>query len=626
MAYTESIYKGSGFGFGPTYGINENYGESFLGFDYRTPTSHFGFPTDPTTANQLQSVSNKISTGTKTIEVSGLSITGGGAMSMMDKIPKQHWKEIERLKKLTGVDLTFHGPLVEPTGIKRNWQEHDREQVERQMISAIERSHELDPKGNLIVTFHSSNRLPEPEVITINDKGEKEVREFWVVDENINDFQNLALQYNYFKNEKTPPEKIIETMNEESWFRELQHINFNVHQGADIIEKALTPQSEDSPDIKKIKQEGIILDYYKKVGTEEAQEELKKLGPYAQLVENKMTELIHGDIYLREAYGEFQNLYNRAYKAAEINDSIEDKNKLNKFREELTLKLKDIEKDSSKVRLLANELVKGINVMRTINPPQTIKPLKEWAIDKASTTFSNVALEAYKKFKDEAPIISIENPPAGSGLSRAEDLRELVDAARDKFIEEAVKNPKLGLSKTQAKEQAEKLIGVTWDIGHINMLRGHGYGEEHIVEQTRKIAPYVKHVHLSDNFGLEHTELPMGMGNVPTKKMLDLIHGFNKQVKKIAETGDWFSGQGGLAQKQTPIRQTLQAFGSSVYETGMPPYWNQGANLSGGYFVGQGATNPEIHHQLFGSGFSNLPVELGGQMAGRSRASGAPIE
>ena len=127
-------------------------------------------------------------------------------------------------------------------------------------------------------------------------------------------------------------------------------------------------------------------------------------------------------------------------------------------------------------------------------------------------------------------------------------------------------------------------------------------------------------MHLSDNFGLEHTELPMGMGNVPVKKMLDLISQYNKQVKKIVETGDWFEPF-----KTTPFRETLGAFGSSVYGA-EGPYWNQAAGLSGQYFAGQGATNPPIHHSLFGSGFSNLPIELGGQMAGRSRVSGAPIE
>jgi len=36
--------------------------------------------------------------------------------------------------------------------------------------------------------------------------------------------------------------------------------------------------------------------------------------------------------------------------------------------------------------------------------------------------------------------------------------------------------------------------------------------------------------------------------------------------------------------------------------------------------------NPDIHHSIYGSGFSNLPVELGGQMQGRSRMSGNPME
>ncbi len=57
----------------------------------------------------------------------------------------------------------------------------------------------------------------------------------------------------------------------------------------------------------------------------------------------------------------------------------------------------------------------------------------------------------------------------------------------------------------------------------------------------------------------------------------------------------------------------------------MTPYWNQNAWTTGGYFAGYG-NNPDIHHSIYGSGFSNLPVELGGQTGGRSRVSGAPIE
>src|SRR3989344_4335387 len=100
----ENIYK-SKYGFdssiGAAYGLSESYGESFLGFDYRIPTKEFGFPSDPRTSNQLQAVSQKLSTGAKTIEVSGVSLAGGGPMKLMDTIPKQQFQEINRLKKLT---------------------------------------------------------------------------------------------------------------------------------------------------------------------------------------------------------------------------------------------------------------------------------------------------------------------------------------------------------------------------------------------------------------------------------------------------------------------------------------------------------------------------------------------
>ncbi len=511
--------------------------------------------------------------------------------------------------------MTFHGPLVEPTGVSRQgWEEAHRKKAELQMINAVRRSHELDPKGNVVVTFHSSNGLPEPETKIINDKGEKELKEFWIVNEANGNFQNVAPEVNYLAKEtKFEPKDILKKRNEDNWFKALQQVNFHTHQGAQIIEHALEPVTNLPEEQKKLLEKQEILKAYGKPG--EAQETIKELGPFGQVLEKKMTEMTHGDIYLRESYGEFQNLFNLAYKNTE--EKSEDRKKLDAFRDEIAPKLEQLKKDPSKVADLANEMIKGINILRTINPPETEKQLREWAIDKASTTFANVAFDAYKEFKNSAPIISVENPPVGMGLSRADDLREIVEESRKKFVEQAKKS---GVSESNAKAQAEKLIGVTWDVGHINMLRGQGYGEKHVIKETEKIAPYVKHVHLSDNFGLEHTELPMGMGNVPTKQMLELIDKYNKRAKKIAETGTWFEPF-----KFTPVKQTLSAFGSPLYE-GRGPYWNQVADLSAGYFVGQGMINPPIHHSLFGAGFSNLPVELGGQMAGRSRVSGAPIE
>lgn len=114
----------------------------------------------------------------------------------------------------------------------------------------------------------------------------------------------------------------------------------------------------------------------------------------------------------------------------------------------------------------------------------------------------------------------------------------------------------------------------------------------------------------------------MGMGNVPTQKHLELIEKYNKQVKKIIEAGNWYEHF-----KTTPLKETLADVGSPVYSMKMAPYWNQAAWKSGvgGYFAGYGLV-PDVHFTTYGLGFAGLPAELGGQIQGRSRLSGAPVE
>lgn len=246
-------------------------------------------------------------------------------------------------------------------------------------------------------------------------------------------------------------------------------------------------------------------------------------------------------------------------------------------------------------------------------------------IDKSSETFANVALKAFldkdigNKNPDKTPIISIENPPAGAALSRAEELRRLIEESRKKFVEKAKEK---GIAESEAKKAAEKIIGATWDVGHINMLRKYGYTSEEIEEQTRKIAKLVKHVHLSDNFGLEHTELPMGMGNVPIDRILKELEKAGVSPEKVIEAGNWYEHF-----KTIPIRETLGELGAPIYTMRMPPYWSQTAQLQQGYFAGYGTVFPEQHYSIYGGGFSQLPAELGGQIQQKtSRFSGTPME
>jgi hypothetical protein len=80
--------------------------------------------------------------------------------------------------------------------------------------------------------------------------------------------------------------------------------------------------------------------------------------------------------------------------------------------------------------------------------------------------------------------------------------------------------------------------------------------------------------------------------------------------------------------QKSPHGWTMAALGSPIYGAMMGPYWNQVAGMAngGGYFGGPQAYFPEKHFSMYGSGFSSLPVELGGQIPGTaSRATGTPM-
>jgi len=616
MVNQSNFYSGANYGLDSSYGATEY--ESTGG--YKVSAGDLSMAVDPRTANQLKEVFNKISTGAKNIEVQGIS------PEVMESIPEQHLTEINRLKKLTGMNLTFHGPILEPTGLsQQGWSEAQREQTERQMWSAVERSHKLDPDGNLVVTFHSS-ALPEFTEVTKPKKGELQISKFGVINERTGDFGAIPLRKEYLREKGKIPEakEELERHNKQRWESELSDVGFLTQRADDVIESSIFR----GEDLGKMKKEEIV----------QKSKDIQELFKWAQkkpekyesalnameegqryITEKNVDALNYADAHARNSYLKFQNMFNEAYENAEKYEDKGALNKLDRLRKESTPIIKKYEEDPSRIIELTNTVDKGLGVLGSLKAPTAYRPIKEFAIDKASDTFSNIALNGYKKFKDTAPIISIENPPANQGLARAEDLRSLVKESRKKFVKNAV--DKMGMSESSAKKQAEKLIGVTWDVGHINMIRKFGYDDKDVVKETKKIAPFVKHVHLSDNFGLDHTELPMGMGNVPTDKMLAEISKFNNNTRKVIEAGNWYEHF-----QTSPLTETLEAFNSPIYSMKMAPSWGQAQSNYGGYFSGYGKMLPEKHFEMYGAGFSNLPTELGGQMSGTSRVSGAPIE
>ncbi len=591
--------------------LDSDNGSLFTG--YRGSIEQLGISTDPRSANILKEFSDKLTPGQKVVELSLIT------PEVLEAVPKQHLKEINRLSKLTGVEPTIHGPLFDASGVTQQgeFDESNREIVERKLFSTLERSHELNPDGNIPVTFHTANQLPGTRYAKIEGKEGVEMMPVVNVDTGKigivkrREVNTPDIKSGKIITETYDVEKQLRVMNNSEWDENLQQLIIPKEHADRILKETIQHvapvlgainKGEINPDDLPPSQKGA---YFRFRNAEEQLSDIQKhlntvldkgYKAYQNEINDKGERNDKGINYLREVVSEFSNTVKKS------GDPINYSTALQKFMEDLrhrTLEEKNIE------------------------TPKVYAPADDYAVGKSIKTFGNAAWSSYKKFKDNSPIITIENPPASMGLSRAKDVKAIVEGSRKQFVENA-KNE--GISESEAKKQAEKLIGATWDVGHINQLRQFGFDSSEIIKEAETVAPFVKHIHLSDNFGMENTELPMGMGNVDFKEVMEKLKegGVDlKNTRKIVEAAHWWQFQ-----QTSPIAATMEALGSPVYSMGMGPYWNQAAGLQEGYFGGYGMMLPQMNYETFGSGFSQLPAELGGQRPGAqgSRMAGRPME
>jgi len=591
---------------GSSYGLNSSEPK----YGYRLRTGNISISTDARTANQLGEISQKLNQGVKNIEMSALAMQGMGGD--FNKIPQQHLEELRRVSKLVGANISVHGPLIEPSGVNlrsQQWNESERQYAEREIKEVLMRTHEINPEGNIVVTFHSSAALPE--MLQKEKEGKEERTKSLVVINENRGVTEIKDQERFFPREteqgvyKFDPKKELEELNNKNWVESIDAFAYHADIAKDRIIRS-RELSEISEETRQAISEGTL-----------DPEKLKRENPYDYQVLIGGGKSNEGLLMLKRSYEDLKGLYEMAYKSAKDQNNQEQLKKLNDFGNFVKENLYKL-KESDPI-VLNSIISKGVNVLSEIKDVQIFKPLNEFAIDKSSETFSNAAFDVYNKFKDNSPIISIENPPANQGISRAEDLKKLIEESRNKLAKKLISEK--GISDDEASKIAEKMIGATWDVGHINMIRKFGYGEQDVVKESKKIAPFVKHVHLSDNFGMEHSELPMGMGNVPMKKIMEELGEKGEKAAKVIEAFDWWSNF-----KTSPLVESLQAFSSPVYAMKMEPYWNSSMNY-GNYFSGYGEMLPDRYFSDMGSGFSNLPSELGGRMqtSGKSRMSGTPM-
>lgn len=600
MPSTEYFYGGKPYSLTPVYRNSAGY----------STASQIGTSVDARTANQIKEVSEHLNSGIKVIEVAGHDA------GVFESIPKDHLKELNRLSKLTGAELTLHGPMIDPSGITQHgWDKLNQQAAQAQLWSAIERSHDLKPDGNINVTLHASTvGLPAAEMMVKEGKeGKPRMVSMLTVNESTGQIGQIKEEEKYFGGKGGKPvafdaQKELEEQNKDAWMKTVTNLNFasergyqDVHRGLQIM-KDNPLQSLSEKEIESMKMDPKVMAQMK--------------GEY----ETAGREIEHGKLYLMEAYRNTKDLYNQIYKKA----SEDEKKKLNAYAEKITPIINNFEnlKKPDELQKFADVVEEGVKLMTEVKP-QIFTPLKKFATEKTAETVSNLAWKAYDKFHETAPVISLENHPAyASLLTTGEELRDVVKESRKLFVQKAVKQ---GLSEGEAEDQAKKLIGATWDVGHINMLRKYGYTDKELIEETKKVAPYVKKVHLSDNFGYEHTELPMGMGNVPIQKMMEKLGEKGFEGPKIVEALQWWQHFSPGGKMNPPYVPTLQAFGAATYEGG--PSWNHVyGGVPGGYFSGYGTMLPEQHFQMYGAGFSSLPMELGGQVPSKdSKFSGTPM-
>jgi tetratricopeptide (TPR) repeat protein len=593
------------------------YSDLFVG--YRIPFQKLGATTSVRLANQLAEVTSRLNTGMKIVEAGVLSPV------TFEQIPKQHFEEIGRLAELTGAEITWHFPFVELSGVA----DGRIDETERKSAEAF--------MWNFVEKVMKSMRKPQP--ITIHPAvsgippsyfGEEEKMKIGVYDAIDNrigmvDIKNVLSREEIEKYKDQLPKVALEKINQHVWRKSFEPLLINLSEfvsEARVSEKIM----EEIENRKRLLDSIVARETARRKNnfldlSEEEKREILKLEDAKQYYsEMKALEMQLNAINLRfnrlvDVEKELLRISKESGERGMVEGSLEEIKKAEEyFNKALQLR------DQNKIEEASSLMINSINLLWK-NVPKVMDFSENVVKEKIAETVSNVAIKAYENFKDNAPVFCFENLFPTMAFGNAESLKALIEETRQKFVEKM--KPKIGEKK--AKEIAEKIIGATWDIGHINIWKKYGVKPEEIKVEMEKIRPFIKHIHIADNFGFEDSHLPPGMGGIEPEIFGKIKEIIEKQgAKAVLEIPTLAIPEYGFG--VSPYPYAFAGLGSPIYTYTMAPFWNQAlaAELPA-YFTGYGPILPERHFEFYGGGFAALPVELGGQ-AKRQTFAGAPIE
>ncbi len=678
----------------------KSYISTAQGKEFRITNSRLGAPTHPGVAKQLEEFGKLLNQGMKNIEVGTIDPDKFefiprqhfDEIRRLAKITDSHASVHAPLIDLAGFPDRQGG----------KWSEDQRKGTEERLYAILQRSFNLSNGENVPVVFHAghfdSQEFQKDIAVTQFDENGEPLRD--KEGNMITKKQPLGYRkivaVNQDSGEITQMEyeekQMLGRKDKEIWDPMRRLYNTNQTYWDDEKLKLLQRQKEiqelkDRMDIKVQQNEAIekgnlINDpKYQEVYSVNNRD-IRLLTGHIEDIHQKLTSEYH-DIYdrftrfakpeVKEEYQEKLNEMNAEYtqKNKELKDIYKEINEKNKqIRQLAEQKAKEdfgksyeelnreeelrIQRELSpyfketehKTREALNlQLEQSKNILINVAPmpaPQLWRWVGEFAIDKTAETVSNAMARMYINYKkegkqDQIPFVAMENFFVNTPMSTAKELKIAVEKSRELFAQKLFRENAVS-NLDEGKKAAEKMIGATWDVGHINNLRKAGLeGEElkkRVIEETKEIADVTKHVHITDNFGFHDTHLPPGMGNVPIREIMEELEKkwsemrdqqkLGQEPRAIVEAGG-FVGEIG----QNPTLATLEYFGSPLYKISNSPYFWGPEERSIGHsytrYMESFIDFPQQHFNLYGSSFTALPKSVGGQVGeGASRFTGTP--
>ena len=205
----------------------ETYSPTGLYTGFNRASGQLGAPTKADVANQLAQVNMLLNQGIIPIEVGALN------PEVFDAIPKEHFREINRMAKLTGASLSVHAPIIEASGMgEQGWEESARQLAERQLMDVVERTSPMNEKGGMSINIHGAAKIYGTEYM-MTPQGKKEEKIYAVNKETGKIYTMLKSEEKYLPGgeeikQVTSPRDELAILNHSEWDNNISRMFINI--------------------------------------------------------------------------------------------------------------------------------------------------------------------------------------------------------------------------------------------------------------------------------------------------------------------------------------------------------------------------------------------------------------